>query len=206
MRSPMIKRMFDIIGSLIGLIVLAPLMLGIAALILLTMGWPIHFRQVRAGLRGRPFVFLKFRTMKIVRDSDGNLLPDSRRLTALGRFLRSTSLDELPELYNVLKGEMSLVGPRPLLTEYLDSYTPEQARRHEVKPGITGWAQIKGRNALSWEERFAHDVWYVDRCSFWMDLKILALTPLAVLGRKGITAEGNATMPPFQGTRKEPHG
>ena len=205
MRSPIIKRMFDLIGSLIGLIVMAPLMLGIAALILLTMGLPIHFRQVRAGLRGRPFVFLKFRTMKIVRDSNGNLLPDSRRLTALGRFLRSTSLDELPELYNVLKGEMSLVGPRPLLTEYLDRYTPEQARRHEVKPGITGWAQIKGRNALSWDERFTHDAWYVDRCSFWMDIKILARTPLAVLRREGITAEGNATMPPFQGARKESH-
>ncbi len=205
MRSLFIKRTFDLIGSLIGLIVMAPLMMGIAALILLTMGWPIHFRQVRAGLWGRPFVFLKFRTMQIVRDSDGNLLPDSRRLTALGRLLRSTSLDELPELYNVLTGEMSLVGPRPLLTEYLDRYTPEQARRHEVKPGITGWAQIKGRNALSWEERFKLDVHYVDSQSLWRDLVILALTPLAVLRREGITAEGNATMPPFQGARKESH-
>lgn len=206
MWSLLVKRVFDICGSVIVLIVAVPLMLGIAVLILLTVGLPIHFRQVRAGWRGQPFVFLKFRTMRDARDKDGNLLQDDRRLTALGRFLRSTSLDELPELYNILKGEMSLVGPRPLLPEYLERYTPEQARRHEVKPGITGWAQIKGRNALGWEERFELDVWYVEHRSFWLDLKILALTPLAVLRREGITAKGSATMPPFQGAQKESHG
>jgi lipopolysaccharide/colanic/teichoic acid biosynthesis glycosyltransferase len=201
----MTRRTIDIIGAVLGLLITAPLMLGIAAVILVTMGPPIHFRQVRAGLRGRPFVFLKFRTMNIARDSRGRLLPDEQRLTGIGRFLRSTSLDELPELYNVLKGEMSLVGPRPLLTEYLDRYTPEQARRHEVKPGMTGWAQVKGRNALSWEERFAHDVWYVDHRSFRLDLKILLLTPPAVLRREGISPEGSSTMPPFQGAANESH-
>jgi lipopolysaccharide/colanic/teichoic acid biosynthesis glycosyltransferase len=198
------KRALDIVASVGGLIITMPLMVLVAALIVLGEGLPLHFRQVRAGFRGRPFVFLKFRTMNNDRDSAGELLPDEQRLTALGRFLRSTSLDELPELWNVLKGDMSLVGPRPLLTEYLDRYTPEQARRHDIKPGITGLAQISGRNALHWEERFALDVWYVENCSLWLDLSILARTPPAVLRRRGITAQGSATMPPFQGG--ESHG
>lgn len=162
------------------------------------MGRPIFFKQVRPGLYGKPFVLYKFRTMLDLRDQTGKMLPDERRLTSFGRWLRSTSLDELPVLFNVLKGDMSLVGPRPLLMEYLDRYTPEQARRHEVKPGITGWAQINGRNAISWEEKFALDVWYVDNWSLLLDFRIIFLTILKVLKHEGISADGYATMPEFK--------
>lgn len=198
-----LKRCFDLVVASIALVVLAPVILGIAWLVRRTMGTPVLFRQMRPGLHGKPFVMYKFRTMTEARDAHGNLLPDHQRLTPLGRWLRATSLDELPELVNVLKGDMSLVGPRPLLMEYLERYTPEQARRHEVKPGITGWAQIHGRNALSWEEKFRLDVWYVDHWSLWLDLKILWRTLWIVLKREGISAEGHATMPEF---RRESHG
>ena len=163
------------------------------------MGPPVLFRQMRPGLHGRSFSLLKFRTMNDERDEKGELLPDEKRLTGLGRFLRSTSLDELPELFNVLKGEMSLVGPRPLLMQYLDRYTPEQARRHYVKPGITGWAQVNGRNAIAWEEKFKLDVWYVDNVSFWLDVKILAVTVWKILKREGIIQPGRATVEEFMG-------
>ena len=166
------------------------------------MGTPVLFRQTRPGQFGRPFSMMKFRTMRDAYDKNGNQLPDSERLTRLGKFLRSTSLDELPGLWNVLRGEMSLVGPRPLLMEYLPHYTPEQARRHEVKPGITGWAQVNGRNALSWDEKFKFDVWYVDHQSLWLYVKIIALTVLKVLKREGISAAGEATMPKFTGQAK----
>ena len=195
------KRLMDFIGAVVGLALLAPVMLLIALFICLNMGRPVLFRQFRPGLHGRPFVIYKFRTMKEERDSRGDLLPDGQRLTRLGRFLRNASLDELPELFNVLKGEMSLVGPRPLLIEYLDRYTPEQARRHEVKPGITGWAQVNGRNAITWEEKFKLDVWYVDNWSLWLDIKILWLTLVRVLKREGISAQGYATMPEFMGQK-----
>ena len=195
-----LKRGFDIVISLVLLILLLPVFLLIALLVRFTMGRPVLFRQMRPGLHGKPFVMLKFRTMTEDRDEEGRLLPDEKRLTRLGRFLRRTSLDELPELVNVLRGEMSLVGPRPLLMEYLDRYTPEQARRHEVKPGITGWAQVNGRNSLGWEEKFKLDVWYVDHWSIWLDIKILFLTVIKVLKREGISAEGHATMPEFLGT------
>ena len=177
-------------------------MLLIALAIRITMGSPVIFRQVRPGLHGRPFVIYKFRTMLDLRDEKGNLLPDEKRLTRLGKFLRRFSLDELPELWNVVKGDMSLVGPRPLLMEYLPLYTPEQARRHEVKPGLTGWAQINGRNALSWEEKFKLDVWYVDNLSFWLDMKIIFLTIWKVLKGEGISAPGHATMPKFTETKR----
>lgn len=175
---------------------------AISLLIRTRLGYPILFTQTRPGLHGKPFTIYKFRTMTDERDADGKLLPDSDRLTRLGRFLRSTSLDELPELFNVIKGEMSLVGPRPLLMQYLNRYTPEQARRHEVRPGITGWAQINGRNALSWEEKFALDVWYVDNCSLWLDIRIIALTIWKVFRREGISHQGEATMPEFKGTQQ----
>jgi len=194
-----VKRLFDFFLAGIGLVILSPVMILVALLVWVNMGRPVLFRQLRPGLHGRLFVLYKFRTMKDLRDERGNLLPDEQRLTRLGRFLRSTSLDELPELLNVLKGDMSLVGPRPLLPQYLDRYTPEQARRHEVKPGITGWAQVNGRNAITWEEKFALDVWYVDNWSLWLDLKILVLTLVKVLRREGISAEGEATMPEFMG-------
>lgn len=199
MRSPLLKRLVDILGASVGIVLSAPLMLVLAVLVRVTMGKPVLFRQKRPGLHGKPFVMLKFRTMTDQRDANGELLPDELRLTRFGKWLRSTSLDELPELFNVLKGEMSLVGPRPLLMEYLPRYTPEQARRHEVKPGITGWAQINGRNALSWEEKFVLDVWYVDNWNLWLDMKILLLTIWKVLKREGISAEGAATMPVFTG-------
>jgi sugar transferase EpsL len=186
--------------ALIVLLVLSPVLLVLAILTRWKLGSPILFRQMRPGLHGKPFMMYKFRTMSDARDSAGNLLPDEQRMTRFGRFLRSTSLDELPELFNVLKGDMSLVGPRPLLLQYLERYTPEQARRHEVKPGITGWAQINGRNALSWEEKFALDVWYVDHQSLWLDIKILFLTLWKVLKREGITQAGEATMSEFMGT------
>jgi sugar transferase EpsL len=196
-----LKRVFDIVVSAVALTVLAPVMGLIALLVWRTMGRPVLFRHVRPGLHGKPFVMYKFRTMRDLRDAEGKLLPDEARLTPFGRWLRSTSLDELPELLNVLRGEMSLVGPRPLLMEYLDRYTPEQARRHEVKPGITGWAQIHGRNNLSWDERFKLDVWYVDNWSLWLDLKILWRTLWMVLRREGISAQGHATMPEFRGSQ-----
>ncbi|GAA5337064.1 sugar transferase [Thermus antranikianii] len=202
LRSPFLKRALDVIGASFALLVFGPVMLYIALRIWREMGSPVLFRQVRPGLHGRPFVMYKFRTMTEERDAQGKLLPDEKRLTRLGRFLREHSLDELPEFFNVLKGDMSLVGPRPLLMEYLDRYTPEQARRHEVKPGITGWAQVNGRNALSWEEKFKLDVWYVDNWTIWLDLKILWLTLVKVLRREGISAPGHATMPEFKGHRE----
>lgn len=197
------KRALDLAVAVPGLILLSPLMLLVAAAVAMGLGRPVLFTQVRPGLHGRPFRMYKFRTMTEARDARGNLLSDAQRLTRLGRFLRSTSLDELPELWNVIRGEMSLVGPRPLLMEYLDRYTPEQARRHEVKPGITGWAQVNGRNALTWEERFKLDVWYVDHASLLLDIKILFITIIKVLRREGITAEGHATMPAFQGSERQ---
>lgn len=193
----MIKRVMDICGAVVGLGLFAPLFALIALLVKLDSPGPVFFRQVRPGLHGKPFVIYKFRTMREAYDESGKPLPDEQRLTRLGKWLRSTSLDELPELYNVLKGEMSLVGPRPLLMEYLDRYTPEQARRHEVKPGITGWAQVNGRNAITWEKKFKLDVWYVDNWSLWLDLKIILLTIWKVLKREGISASGHATMPVF---------
>lgn len=197
----MIKRAFDITIGIVLLAVFAPLFAVLAIAVGWNMGHPVLFRQRRPGLHGRPFEMIKFRTMRDAVDGDGRPLPDAERLTALGRFMRATSLDELPELWNVLKGEMSLVGPRPLLMEYMELYSPEQARRHEVKPGITGWAQVNGRNAISWEEKFRHDVWYVDNRSFLLDLKILLLSVVKVLSRQGISADGEATMPRFKGDR-----
>lgn len=201
MRSLWIKRLVDLMGAFMGLVILSPLMILIALLVRVNMGTPVLFRQERPGLHGRPFILYKFRTMRDLRGDDGRLLPDEMRLTRLGRILRSTSLDELPELFNVLRGEMSLVGPRPLLMEYLNRYTPEQARRHEVKPGITGWAQVNGRNAITWEEKFKLDVWYVDNWNLGLDLKILGLTLIKVLKREGISAGGHATMPEFKGSQ-----
>lgn len=195
----MAKRVLDILGAGIGLLLLSPVLLVVSLLILRQMGRPVFFRQIRPGLHGRPFGMVKFRTMRDALDAEGNPLPDSERLTRLGRFLRSSSLDELPELWNVLRGEMSLVGPRPLLMEYLPLYSPIQARRHEVRPGVTGWAQVNGRNAITWDEKFALDVWYVDNQSLWLDLRIIGLTIRKVLTREGISAAGEATMPKFEG-------
>ncbi len=190
---PRRKRLLDLLLTVPGLILLSPLLLAIALLIRLRMGPPVLFRQLRPGYRGQPFTLLKFRTMMDRRDARGQPLPDEQRLTPLGRRLRSFSLDELPELFNVLKGDMSLVGPRPLLMQYLKRYTPEQARRHEVLPGITGWAQVNGRNALTWEDKFRFDVWYVDNWSLWLDIRILLRTLWIVLRREGISQEGMAT-------------
>lgn len=201
--SRIFKRLFDLLILACGSVVLIPLILILAVLVRVKLGAPIFFRQARPGLHGKPFEMIKFRSMTDQRDVHGELLPDADRLTPFGIFLRRTSLDELPELWNVLKGEMSFVGPRPLLMQYLDRYTPEQARRHEVRPGITGWAQINGRNAITWREKFALDVWYVDHCSFGLDLKILLQTVLKVLKRDGISADGEATMPIFMGTDDE---
>jgi sugar transferase EpsL len=195
------KRAFDIVFASLLCVLLSPILLLCGLLVGFGIGTPLLFRQVRPGLRGAPFTVYKFRTMSDA-DEGGVLLPDAQRQTRLGRLLRSSSLDELPELINVIKGQMSLVGPRPLLMEYLDRYTPEQARRHEVKPGITGWAQVNGRNALSWEERFRLDVWYVDNQSLLLDLKILRMTLIKVILREGISAEGHATMPKFMGSEK----
>lgn len=197
----MIKRAFDISLSLIGLIFLSPLLLIIALLVLVNLGRPIFFTQTRPGLNGKPFKMLKFRTMR--NPIAGVPLPDHQRLTKFGRLLRSTSLDELPELWNVLKGDMSLVGPRPLLMEYLPLYNQQQARRHEVRPGITGWAQVNGRNLLKWEDRFKLDVWYVDHQTLWLDLKILLMTIAKVLKRDGISEEGQATMSKFTGNSED---
>jgi sugar transferase EpsL len=193
------KAALDRAGAFAGLLLLGPALLAIAVCIRAAMGSPVLFRQVRPGKGGRPFRIVKFRTMLDARDERGPL-PDEQRLTALGRFLRSASLDELPQLWNVLKGELSLVGPRPLVMQYLERYSPRQARRHEVMPGITGWSQINGRNALSWEEKLELDVWYVEHWSLWLDLKILALTLGAVLRRKGVSNPGHATMPDFLGS------
>ena len=197
------KRSIDLTLSSVALILLSPLMVVTAVIIYATLGLPILYIQIRPGRGGRAFKIWKFRTMTDLRGSDGKHLPDEMRLTALGRFLRATSLDELPELFNVVIGDMSLVGPRPLLLEYLERYSARQARRHEVRPGITGWAQVNGRNAISWEQKFEFDVWYVDQFSFWLDCKILAKTVWQVLHREGISAPGSATMPNFQGSPEE---
>lgn len=189
----------DILGAVFALLLLAPVLVVVALLVRRQMGAPVLFRQTRPGLHGKPLQMVKFRTMHSAIDSQGLPLPDSERLTRLGRILRSTSLDELPELWNVLKGDMSLVGPRPLLKEYLSLYTPEQARRHDVRPGITGWAQVNGRNAISWDKKFALDVWYVDNRTIWLDFKILWMTVKKVLIREGISAEGEVTMSKFEG-------
>lgn len=199
LRPAPLKRLIDIVASAAGLVVLSPVFLVLWILVRRRMGSPALFRQVRPGLHGRPFEMIKFRTMRDATGSDGQPLPDAERLTDFGRWLRATSLDELPELWNVLKGQMSLVGPRPLLMEYLPLYSPEQARRHEVRPGITGWAQINGRNAVGWDQKFALDVWYVDRHTLWLDVKIIALTLRRIVQRDGISAPGSATMEKFQG-------
>ena len=195
----MVKRIFDILVSFSALVLLSPVFLYLVWRVQVQLGRPVLFRQVRPGLYGRPFELIKFRTMTDERDSDGNLLSDSERLNDFGRFLRSSSLDELPELWNVLRGDMSIVGPRPLLMDYLGKYTREQSRRHEVRPGLTGWAQVCGRNKLSWEERFECDVWYVDNRSFWLDLKIIFRTIGVVIRRSGVAQDGHVTMEPFQG-------
>jgi sugar transferase EpsL len=193
------KRMFDLITTSVGFLLIWPFLIVIAVLVRIKHGAPVLFRQQRPGLHGRPFLLLKFRTMIDIIDANGDLKPDEVRLTTFGRFLRATSLDELPELFNVLRGNMSLVGPRPLLIQYLERYTPEQARRHKVKPGITGWAQVNGRNAINWEEKFKLDIWYVDHQSFWLDLKIIFLTIWKILKREGINQSGQATMKEFRG-------
>jgi len=197
------KRPLDVLAGAGALLVLAPVIAGVALLVRLFLGSPILFRQQRPGLHGQPFRLLKFRTMNEASDAKGIPLPDALRLTAFGRFLRSTSLDELPELWNVLRGDISLVGPRPLLMHYLDRYSPEQARRHDVRPGITGLAQVNGRNALTWEQKFVLDVWYVDHLSPWLDLKIVALTLWKILSREGISQPGQATMQEFHGSTTE---
>lgn len=197
------KRIFDIVFALILLVVLAPLLLLLVVLIRYKLGSPVFFSQLRPGYNGRLFQMYKFRSMTDERDKYGHLLQDDIRLTSFGRKLRTSSLDELPELFNIIRGEMSFVGPRPLLPEYLSLYNQEQARRHEVRPGITGWAQINGRNAISWEDKFKLDVWYVDNHSFWLDLKILLLTIKKVLIKEGISANDHVTMPKFEGTKNE---
>jgi sugar transferase EpsL len=202
MGIPFSKRIFDLLAASLGLLVIAPIVLLVALLVRIFHGAPVLFRQPRPGYKGRPFHIYKFRTMTEARDERGNPLPDSARLTPLGRFLRATSLDEFPAFFNVLRGEMSLVGPRPLLMEYLERYSPEQMRRHDVLPGITGWAQVNGRNALTWEEKFNLDVWYVDHWSFWLDLKILFLTVWKVFKREGISQSGHATAEKFMGSQK----
>lgn len=195
----MSKRLFDLSVALVAIILLGPAFLVLAILVRIKMGRPVLFRQTRPGLHGKPFEMLKFRTMLDLHGPEATLLPDSERLTSFGRFLRSTSLDELPELLNVVRGDMSVVGPRPLLVDYLPLYSPEQARRHEVRPGITGWAQVNGRNALTWPEKFALDVWYVDHRTLALDAKILWITVSKVIGRHDVSAQGEATMPRFEG-------
>jgi lipopolysaccharide/colanic/teichoic acid biosynthesis glycosyltransferase len=197
------KRFLDFMVSIVGILLLIPIVIIIAWQIHRKLGSPIFFRQTRPGLHGKPFQMIKFRTMRDAVDACGRPLPDSERMTPLGSFLRASSLDELPELWNVLRGDMSLVGPRPLLMEYLPLYSVEQSRRHEVRPGVTGWAQINGRNALSWAEKFQLDVWYVDNRSLWLDMKILCLTLKKVLVRDGISAAGEVTMPRFTGSQEE---
>lgn len=197
----MVKRSFDIVASVLGLLLLAPVIAVVAILIQRKLGSPVLFRQTRPGLYGKPFEMVKFRTMLDATDEHGHSLPDDQRMTPFGSFLRSTSLDELPELWNVLKGDMSLVGPRPLLMEYLRLYSKEQYRRHELRPGVTGWAQVNGRNAISWEDKFRLDVWYVDNHSLWLDLKILFLTVKKVLVRDGISGDGELTTSRFTGSK-----
>lgn len=196
---PKVKRTLDLLVSFALLVALSPALFSIAILILLAMGRPILFRQQRPGRYGRPFTLYKFRTMANMQDAEGQLLPDSERLTRLGRLLRLLSVDELPQLWNVLRGDLSLVGPRPLLMHYLDRYSDEQARRHDVLPGITGWAQINGRNAITWEQKFKFDVWYVDHWNIWLDIKILWLTAMIIIRREGISQEGQATISEFTG-------
>jgi lipopolysaccharide/colanic/teichoic acid biosynthesis glycosyltransferase len=197
------KRAFDILVSAAALVILSPVIAATALAVGRSMGRPVLFRQVRPGLGGRPFQLVKFRTMRQAFDPSGGPLGDAERLTRFGRWLRSTSLDELPQLWNVLKGDMSLVGPRPLLMEYLPLYSSEQARRHDVRPGITGWTQVNGRNALAWEDKFGLDVWYVDNRSFLLDLKIILLTALRLVKPQGISAAGHETMPEFLGSTKD---
>ena len=201
--SKFFKRLFDIVASASGLIFLSPVFLILIYLIRKNLGEPVFFTQERPGKDGKPFKMIKFRSMRDAVDKDGNPLPDSERLTPFGKKLRATSLDELPELWNVLKGDMSLVGPRPLLMSYLPLYNEFQNRRHEMKPGVTGWAQVNGRNALSWDEKFAHDIWYIDHYSFWLDMKILFLTVKKVFIKEGISAEGETTMPYFTGNNTD---
>jgi lipopolysaccharide/colanic/teichoic acid biosynthesis glycosyltransferase len=201
---PVSKRLFDLLLSLPLMLLISPLLAGLGLLIRVRLGSPVLFRQIRPGLHARPFTIYKFRTMTDARDASGSLLADAERMTGLGRWLRSASLDDLPNLFNVLRGEMSLVGPRPLLTAYLERYSPEQARRHDVLPGITGWAQVNGRNALTWEDKFRLDVWYVDHWSLGLDVRILLLTPLKVLRREGITQAGQATAEEFMGSPPAP--
>lgn len=201
----MTKRLFDLYVALLALLLVAPIMLAVALLIRYKLGAPVLFRQIRPGLGGKPFVLYKFRTMRDALDLSGQPLPDAERLTELGKILRKFSLDELPQLFCVLKGDMSLVGPRPLLMEYLPLYSAEQTRRHEVLPGITGWAQVMGRNALTWADKLALDVWYVDNRSFWLDIKILWLTFLRVLRPEGVNHEGHVTMPKFTGNTTDEH-
>ncbi|WP_292068040.1 sugar transferase [Brevundimonas sp. UBA7664] len=198
-RPAPLKRLMDVVVAGAALVVLSPVLLAVWIAVRRRMGAPALFRQVRPGLNGRPFEMIKFRTMRDALCPDGSPLPDAERLTPFGRWLRATSLDELPELWNVLRGEMSLVGPRPLLMEYLPLYSPEQARRHDVRPGITGWAQVNGRNAISWERKFELDVWYVDRHNLWLDVKIIVLTLGRILKRDGISAPGSATADRFEG-------
>ena len=195
------KRLLDLIVSVLALATLAPILLAVGIAIRIAIGRPVFFRQTRPGLRECPFRLIKFRTMRDAFDAAGQPLPDAERLTRIGRLLRATSLDELPELWNVLRGEMSLVGPRPLLPQYLPRYDEFQRRRHEVRPGVTGWAQVNGRNALSWEEKFEHDVWYVDHRSMWLDIRILWRTVAAVVRRRDIASKGHVTMPEFMGTK-----
>lgn len=199
----LIKRLIDIILSGLGIIFLSPLFIIITIIVLFKLGRPVLFCQIRPGLHGKPFEIYKFRTMLNKNDKNEQLLPDSQRLTTFGKLLRSTSMDELPELWNVLKGDMSLVGPRPLLMEYLTRYSPSQYRRHEIKPGITGWAQITGRNTLTWEQKFEQDVWYVDNQSLWIDLKILFITIIKVIKRDDINEDGKVTMSKFMGNNNE---
>jgi lipopolysaccharide/colanic/teichoic acid biosynthesis glycosyltransferase len=196
---PLSKRLMDLVIAVLGLVLASPLMLGIALVIWIAMGRPVFFRQLRPGRHGRPFTVYKFRTMTEARDEKGAILADAARLTGVGRFLRSLSLDDLPNLFNVVRGDMSIVGPRPLLMQYLERYTPEQARRHEVLPGITGWAQVNGRNVLSWEEKFRLDVWYVDHWSWALDVKILLITLWKVIKREGINQPGQATAEEYMG-------
>ncbi len=198
---PLNKRIFDLLAAALGLLVLSPIILLISILVRIFIGSPILFRQLRPGYKGRPFYIYKFRTMTNERDIEGNLLPDETRLTPFGRFLRSLSLDELPELYNILRGEMSVVGPRPVIIEYLPLYSPEQIRRHDCYPGLTGWAQINGRNAIDWPTRFALDVWYVDHRSFWLDIQIILTTIWKVIKRENVNQPGQATIEFFTGNK-----
>lgn len=196
------KRLTDFLISFFGLFFLAPALIFLATLIKVNLGSPVFFKQVRAGKEEKPFVIFKFRTLLNANDCNGHLLPDQERITSFGSFLRRSSLDELPELWNVLIGDMSLVGPRPLLMEYLPLYSPEERRRHNMRPGITGWAQVNGRNGISWEDKFKYDIWYIENYSFWLDAKILLITIKKVLMREGVSAAGEATMPKFTGNKK----